>query len=51
MAQAWKCTLCGTTTTDPSEAGDHDRKYNGKLVWKSTNDFGKPIHYMEDLGE
>jgi hypothetical protein len=51
MVQAWKCDNCSYLTCDPTEAGDHERKYYGELIAPGVDADGKPLHFMDDLGE
>ena len=55
MAQVWKCDRCNAMTQDPTAAGDHERKFYGRLIAYNDPEFwspgDEPLHYMEDLGE
>ncbi|UVG35097.1 hypothetical protein SEA_CECE_46 [Microbacterium phage Cece] len=56
MARVWKCVNCKGMTLDPKEAGDHERKFYGRLLrgpydkefWSEGDDL---LHYMDDIGE
>jgi len=51
MAQVWKCLKCGYVTWTPTEAGDHERQFYGRIIWKPRDEDGNLLHYMDDIGE
>lgn len=52
MVQMWKCVNCGHATWDPTAAGDHERDRHGRILLDPEyNDWGIPLHFMEDVDE
>lgn len=51
MAQVWKCVKCGYATWEPQDAGDHERKFYGKLIENERDENGELLHFMDDIGE